>query len=264
MRRLRLILEYDGTRYCGFQRQPGQLTVQGELERRLSRICGHPIQVTGAGRTDTGVHALGQVIHFDTTGCIPVDRVALATNSYGSDLVVRHAEEAPPGFHARFSAVERSYFYFLTPRQPSPFVSRYAVFAPNLQPEADERMRAALAPLVGKRDFSTVAAAGSSGTSVRSLLRAGISRRGTMFRVELTADSFLRSMVRMLVGWLLEIGRGAREPQELADAVFRRDPPGAVVTAAPRGLFLMRVSYPDGFAEGTGAEGIANWWPGCV
>ena len=264
MRRLRLILEYDGTRYCGFQRQPGQLTVQGELERRLSGICGHPVEVAGAGRTDTGVHALGQVIHFDTTGRIPVDRVALATNSYGSDLVVRHAEEAPPGFHARFSAVRRTYHYYLTLRAPSPFASRYAVLASRMRPDAEERMRAALAPLLGRRDFSTVATAGISGSPERTLLRTGVSRRGTMLRVELTADSFLRSMVRMLAGWLLEIGRGAREPHELADAVFRRDPPGAVPIAAPRGLFLMRVDYPDGFCDGMGAEGIADWWPGCA
>jgi tRNA pseudouridine38-40 synthase len=264
VRRLRLILEYDGTRYCGFQRQPGQLTVQGELERRLSRICGHPIEVAGAGRTDTGVHALGQVIHFDTTGRIPVDRVALATNSYGGDLVVRHAEIAPLDFHARFSAVERTYHYFLTMQQPTPFAARYSTFAPGMRPDAQERMKEALAPLVGRRDFSTVAAAGSSGSRERTLLRTAVLRRGTMFRVELTADSFLRSMVRMLAGWLLEIGRGAREPHELAHAVFRRDPPGAVKIAAARGLFLMRVNYPDGFTDGTGAEGIADWWPGCV
>jgi len=264
VRRLRLILEYDGTRYCGFQRQPGQLTVQGELERRLSRICGHPIQVAGAGRTDTGVHALGQVIHFDTTGRIPVERVALATNSYGGDLVVRHVEEAPPDFHARFSAIERTYHYFLSLEQPSPFAARYSVFVPSMRPDAEKRMREALEPLVGKRDFSTVSAAGSSGSVERNLRRTSVCRRGTMFRVELTADSFLRSMVRMLAGWLLEIGRGAREPLELADAVFRRDPPGAVKIAAARGLFLMRVRYPDGFCDGMGADGIANWWPGCV
>lgn len=264
MRRLRLLLEYDGTRYHGFQRQPGEPTVQGELESRLSRICGHPVTVAGAGRTDTGVHALGQVIHFDTTGRIPVDRVALATNSYGGDLVVRHVEETEPDFHARFSAVERTYYYFLTPRRPSPFLNRYAVFAPGLRDDAGERMRQALQPLLGRRDFFTVAAAGGPESTVRTLLRTEVSQRGTLFRVELTADAFLRSMVRMLAGWLLEIGRGAREPHELADAVLRRDPPGAVATAAARGLFLMRVRYPDGYPRARGAEGIADWWPGSV
>jgi tRNA pseudouridine38-40 synthase len=125
-------------------------------------------------------------------------------------------------------------------------------------------MREALEPLIGRRDFSTVAAVEKSGSPERRLLRTAVCQKGTMFRVELTADSFLRSMVRMLVGWLLEIGCGTREPQELADAVFRRDPPGAVKIAAARGLFLMRVTYPDGFPEGTSAEGIADWWPGCV
>lgn len=264
MRRLRLLLEYDGTRFCGFQRQRGEPTVQGELEDRLSRICGHPVTVAGAGRTDTGVHALGQVVHFDTTGRIPVDRVALATNSLGGDLVVRHVEETTPDFHARFSALDRTYFYFVTPRQPSPFLSRYAVFAPGLRDDGEERMRAALALLEGRHDFFTVAAAGGPERTVRTLLRTAVSRQGLLYRVELTADAFLRSMVRMLAGWLLEIGRGAREPHELAEAVLRRDPPGVVATAPARGLFLMRVSYPDGYPGGCGAEGIADWWPGSV
>lgn len=264
MRRLRLLLEYDGTRYCGFQRQPGEPTVQGELEWRLSRICGHPVSVAGAGRTDTGVHALGQVIHFDTTGRIPVDRVALATNSYGGDLVVRYVEETRPDFHARFSAVDRTYFYFLTSRQPSPFLSQYAVYAPKLRDDAAERMRRALLLLLGRRDFFTVAAAGGPEGTIRTLLRTEVSQRGALCRVELTADAFLRSMVRMMSGWLLEIGRGAREPQELADAVLRRDSPGAVATAPAKGLFLMRVSYPDGYPRERDAESIADWWPGSV
>lgn len=262
MRRLRLLLEYDGTGYCGFQRQPGQWTVQGELEARLSRLCGHPVEVVGAGRTDTGVHALGQVVHFDTTGRIPADRIAQAASGEGGDLVVRRVEETSPEFHARYSAVRRTYHYFVSAERPSPFLARYAVYEPRMQEGAAERMRAALAPLLGRHDFTAFAAAGSSGPPVRTLQAAGLTERGRQLRVELTADSFLRSMVRVIVGWLLEVARGRCEPEQVAAVLKRERLPGAAATAPGHGLFLARVEYPDGYPGAGEAERIRAWWPG--
>src|SRR4051794_638556 len=134
MRRLRLVVEYDGTAFCGFQRQPEGRSVQGVLEQRLQDVCGHPAEVTGAGRTDAGVHALGQVVHFDTKSGIPAERLAVAFNNAAGevDVTVRHAEEAPEGFHARFSARRRTYRYYLLREQPSPFMTRYVWRASGL------------------------------------------------------------------------------------------------------------------------------------
>ncbi|MCC2669362.1 MAG: pseudouridylate synthase, partial [Armatimonadetes bacterium] len=218
MRRLRLTLEYDGTGFRGFQRQPGQVTVQGELERRLSLICGHPVELTGAGRTDAGVHALGQVVHFDTTGRIPADGVSRAVNSLGSELVVRHVEETTPAFHARFSAVRRTYHYYVCGFQPSPFLGRHALCEPRLRDDAAQRMEQALRPLLGTHDFTALATAGFTGPAVRTLFEGRMRERGRLLRVELTADGFLRSMVRVITGWLVEIGRGCREPEALGEA----------------------------------------------
>lgn len=262
MRRLRLVVEYDGTRFQGFQRQPQAPTVQGELERRLSRICGHPVEVVGAGRTDTGVHALGQVVHFDTTGRIPVDRIAPALNSHRADLVVRAVEEVGPEFHARYGAVRRTYHYFISRRQPSPFLAPFVLFEPRLGPEAAERMNEALPQLLGTHDFRAFATTGGSGSTVRTLQAARAVRRDSVVRVELTADGFLRSMVRIIVGWLLEIARGERPAADLRAALEGRFGPGAVATAAPRGLFLVAAEYADGFPGEALLTEARAWWPG--
>jgi tRNA pseudouridine38-40 synthase len=261
LRRLRLTLEYDGAQFRGFQRQPGQPTVQGELERRLSLLCGHPVEVTGAGRTDTGVHALGQVVHFDTTGRIPAERVARATNSLGGALVVRHVEETDAEFHARFSALRRTYHYYVSRLQPSPFLGPYALFEPRLRDDAAERLEQALLALHGRHDFRVFAAAGSSGPTSRTIYGSRVSERGGLLRVELTADGFLRSMVRIITGWLIEIGRGDRAPDALEGAL--QGGPGEVATAPPHGLFLARVEYPDRYPVQSEADAARDWWPGC-
>lgn len=262
MRRLRLTLEYDGAPFRGFQRQPGQSTVQGELERRLSLLCGHPVEVTGAGRTDTGVHALGQVVHFDTTGRIPAERVARAANSLGSALVVRHVEETSAEFHARYSAVRRTYHYYVSRFQPSPFLAPYVLYEPRLREDAAERWERALATLRGTHDFSAFAAAGSSGPATRTIFGSRVPERGGLLRMELTADGFLRSMVRIITGWLVEIGRGERAPEALEGAL-QGTTPGEVATAPPHGLFLARVEYPDRYPDLSEAHAPRDWWPGC-
>ncbi|MBM3457562.1 MAG: tRNA pseudouridine(38-40) synthase TruA, partial [Armatimonadetes bacterium] len=155
MRRLRAVAAYDGTEFCGFQRQPGARTVQGVLETALSRLCGHPVAVTGAGRTDAGVHAVGQVVHWETSSRIPAERIGPAVNTLvGPELLVRAVEDVSPDFHARFDAVRRSYRYYVTTLWPTPFRARYVLHEPSLRPEARERMQEALLPLVGEHDFA--------------------------------------------------------------------------------------------------------------
>ncbi|HEU4751764.1 MAG TPA: tRNA pseudouridine(38-40) synthase TruA, partial [Armatimonadota bacterium] len=228
-RRLRLVLEYDGGRFCGFQRQPGQRSVQGELEAGLSALCGHPVATVGAGRTDAGVHALGQVVHFDTTGRIPVERIARALNTaLAPELVVRHVEETETSFHARYHAVSRSYSYFIMRRQPSPFQARYTLYEPALREDAAPRIESAARPLLGRHDFQVFSTGGLHGRSPeRTVLRAGVVAEGDLLRIDLTADSFLRSMVRVIVGLLLEVGRGRRSPESVRQVLRKQEELGA-------------------------------------
>jgi tRNA pseudouridine38-40 synthase len=245
------VLEYDGTRFCGFQRQPGRASVQEALENKLAAVCGHPVSVVGAGRTDAGVHALGQVVHWDTTGRVPVKKIAAAVNSQpGPDLVARGVEETTEAFHARFSAERRTYHYYVTPEQPSPFMERYVLHEPALLSEAAGRMREALAPLLGRHDFRAYSAGElKTRSTVRTLFRAEVEERGSLLCLRFTADAFLRSMVRAMVGALLRIGRGRLAPEEMGRALASGARPAASL-ARPHGLFLMRVDYPDGFPEG--------------
>jgi len=248
VRRVRLVLEYDGGGFHGFQRQKAARTVQGELEAALATVCGHPVETTGAGRTDTGVHALGQVVHFDTTGRIPIRQMELAVNSrLPRAMAVRCVEECGPEFHARFGAVSRTYHYYLARARPTPMRAPYVVHRPRLLPEAAGRMLDAMEPVVGTHDFAPFAGRGEPGAgTVRTLLAAGVEEAGGLVCLSFTANAFLHSMVRLLVGELIWIGSGRREPGALQAALERRETP--LRWAAPAcGLFLMRVDYPDGY-----------------
>ncbi|MFN3648639.1 MAG: tRNA pseudouridine(38-40) synthase TruA [Armatimonadota bacterium] len=265
MRRLRLVLEYDGSRFCGFQRQPDRRSVQETLETALSGPCGHPVRVVAAGRTDTGVHAVGQVVHFETSGRIPAERLEPVANSLlNGELVLRQVEETDPRFHARYSAATRTYRYYVTTRQPTPFAAPFVLYEPRLREHAAERMASALRPLTGRHDFATFCGGMETHTTVRTLHSARVQRQGELLRVELTADAFLRSMVRLITGMLLEVGRGRAEPESLLQALERRDRAAAGMAAPPHGLFLRRVDYPDGYPPQVSAEpvGFAEEWTG--
>ncbi len=251
MRRIRLLLEYDGTGYHGFQRQPEARTVQGDLEDALGMICGHAVSVTASGRTDAGVHALGQVVHFDTLGRIPVDRIpAVLTRLLGGGVVVRGAAEARADFHARFTACDRTYHYYLRPGTPLPMLASSCGSAPASLPASVPTLRRSLAVLRGTHDFSGLASEeGEHRSGVRTLRSVGIRRVGSCYRVELTADSFLRCMVRNIVGFLLQIA--SREAgDDVLEAVLKGGPNRPRCRPAPpQGLFLFRVRYPDPHAD---------------
>lgn len=262
MRRLRLVLEYDGTDFCGFQRQPRQRTVQGYLEKRLEALLGCPTEITAAGRTDAGVHATGQVVHFDTEGRIPADRLEEALQ-YKTDpeLRVRRVEETDSSFHARFSAVGRTYRYYLCPERPSPFIGRYVAWTGGLRVDALERMRAALPAVVGTHDFGAFCAAGAEvHTTVRTVHRAELTELGAVIRLEISADAFLWRMVRSIAGELIEIGRGRREPERLEQALRGQSRTAQSISAPARGLFLVRVDYPDGYgADEPLRDPLTDW-----
>lgn len=245
MRTLRAILQYDGTDFHGFQVQPRLPTVQEAIETKLARVLEEPIRIVGAGRTDAGVHASGQVISFRTAARIPTERLAVALNSLPPfSIVVKEVEPAAEGFHARFSAASRSYQYVLLRGAPSPFLRRYATWAPQLDGVA--RMQAALPYLTGQHDFTSFSAAGAQVShKVRTVLGARLIERGRLVLFRITADGFLQQMVRTIVGTLLEIERGKREPEEIDRILAGRDRRLAGPTAPAHGLCFTRATYEE-------------------
>src|SRR5574340_369122 len=200
MRNLKVTLEYDGTDFRGFQRQPRLRTVQGVLEERFARMLREPVKVVGAGRTDAGVHAVGQVANFTTTRPVPIERMAEALNgALPPDVKVVGCEEVGADFHARRSARSRRYAYTVIERdRPSPLLGRYALLSPPGL--SVERMAEAAAGLVGRHDFRAFQAAGSeTKTTERRLLRLDCLRQADRITITAEAESFLYQMVRLMV-----------------------------------------------------------------
>jgi tRNA pseudouridine38-40 synthase len=245
MRTLRATLEYDGTEFHGFQVQADLPTVQQAVEAKLARVTGETIRIVGAGRTDAGVHATGQVISFTTEARIPTEKLAIALNSLPPySVVARDVREVAEGFHARFGATSRSYQYAILRGEPSPFLRRYAALVPELR--RVDRMRAALEPLVGRHDFTSFCAAGAEVKNrVRTVTEARLVERGRLVLLEITADGFLQQMVRTIVGTLLEVERGIREPEAMAEILAARDRRQAGSTAPAHGLCFTRATYDE-------------------
>jgi tRNA pseudouridine38-40 synthase len=244
VRRLKLWLEYNGTNYHGWQRQPNTVTVQGTVEACLGTITNHAVRLQAAGRTDAGVHALGQVAHFDTASTLAVTTLQRGLNSLlPADIVVLRVEETTAAFHARFSAVQKTYAYVIRNHVlRSAFQVPFSWYIPyGLDVPA---MRQAARVLVGRHDFSAFRAASCGARhAVRHLTHLAIKRRGARLFFVLRADGFLQYMVRNIVGTLVEVGRGKLPPGCLADILQSRQRQRAGPTAPAHGLFLVRVSY---------------------
>jgi tRNA pseudouridine38-40 synthase len=244
----RVTLAYDGTDFLGWQlqRPGGGRTVQGVLEEALGRLAGGArVPVLGAGRTDTGVHALGQVASFDLPRGIPPEDLRRALNGLlPGDVRVLDSAVAPEGFHPRKSALSKVYRYELDCGgvQP-PQRRRTAAFVP--WPLDQAAVRAAAALYLGRRDFASLASAGGSAkTTVRTVLRSEAAFSGATLLYETEADGFLRKMVRSMVGGLIAAGRGAARVEDLARALESRDRRSWPAPAPARGLALVRVTYP--------------------
>jgi len=244
-RRLKLVVGYRGTRYHGWQIQPNVLTVQGTLEAALKTIVNETIRVHASGRTDAGVHALGQVVHFDTTSPIAISSLLWGLNSLlPADVVVKRAREVTTDFHARYSARRKTYAYVVHnhPLRPAFHMSYVWHLTPPLDLSA---MQSAGAVLIGQHDFSAFRAASCAAKSpVRSLMRLTVQRRGKRILFLLTADGFLQHMVRNIVGTLVQIGRGQIDAASMPVILQSRQRHMAGPTAPPQGLYLVRVMYP--------------------
>ncbi len=239
----KLLLHYDGRAFHGWQSQPGLRTVQSAVEEALAAIYGNPLRVHGAGRTDAGVHARGQVAHFHASARHTPFVLRRALNAkLPDDVWVADARRVSPRFHARFDAVARTYRYYLGTEDlaHSPFHRRYCWALPEALPE--ERLQRAADDVVGEHDFSGFARLGP-GSRVCRVSRAAWERDPLGWRFEITANRFLRGMVRALVGACVAVARGTLDRAALAAGLERPEAASSPALAPPQGLFLWDVQY---------------------
>jgi len=245
-RNIKMVLQYDGTRYCGWQWQKNALTIQAVMEEKIQVLTKEQVRVIASGRTDTGVHALHQVCHFLTHSDMDPDSIRKGLNSLlPEDILVRHAEQAPLDFHARYSVKSKAYEYRIHNReQPDLFLRHYAWHVARKLDIAC--MEACVSMLRGRHDFSSFKSARSDNLNpVREMIRAELhapSGEG-LIRFVFEADGFLRHMVRNIVGTVVEVGSGRISPDEFLKIVEAKDRKRAGVKAPPQGLFLTMVRY---------------------
>lgn len=245
---IKLTLAYDGTDFHGFQSQRGAgrplRTVQGVLEDVLTHIVGTPVAVTGAGRTDAGVHARGQVVTFATDGAIPVERwTRLLNDRFPRDMVALSAQNVPPTFHPRYDAKRKIYRYTVeTAPLPNIFTRR---FSAHLGRALDtESMRRAASYFIGTHDFTSFSAARAAVTSrVRTLYDVRLSREGSLVHIWYEGNSFLQYMVRIITGTLVDVGLGRRAACDVPEILAAKDRTCAGPTMPPQGLTLWEVTY---------------------
>ena len=244
MKRIKLTVAYDGTDYCGWQVQNNGPTIEGELNKVLSRVTGTPVKVIGASRTDAGVHAKGNVAVFDTESRIPPERFMYVLNSFlPPDVVVTNSCRVAGDWHPRHCDSEKTYEYRVLNREvPDPLHRRDAYFVSY--PLNLPNMRRAAAALTGTHDFKSFCCAQSEAeNTVRTLYELDIRKDGELLVFTARGSGFLYNMVRILVGTLLEVGRGKRKPEDMPAILEKKDRQAAGMTAPPQGLTLVEIRY---------------------
>jgi len=246
--RIALGIEYDGTAYNGWQRQKTGLGVQQRVEEALQTVANHDIEVTCAGRTDTGVHAAGQVVHFDTDSQRDDRGWLLGANSnMPDDISVIWAQHVADDFHARFHATGRNYRYRILNRLQRSALHRHRAWWVYAPLDA-EKMNIAAQHLLGEHDFSTFRAAGcGANTPHRNVTQIAVMRDGDWITLSISANAFLQHMVRNIMGSLAAVGEGEQHPDWLAEILASRDRKRAGIAAPPHGLTLMSADYPEAY-----------------
>ncbi len=241
-------VEYLGTPYCGWQRQTHSPSVQSHVENALSQVAAHPVQVYCAGRTDTGVHAIGQVIHFETQAQRPSKAWVLGGNAHlPDDIAIQWAQVMPEDFHARFTAISRRYRYVIANTSSRPGVLNGQVTWVR-DPLDEQLMNQAAQALRGEQDFTSFQAAScQSPTPFRNVFQVKVERRKEFVIVDICANAFLHHMVRNIVGSLIEVGRGNQKAEWIDWLLKQKDRTIAAPTAASDGLYFVQVNYPKGY-----------------
>lgn len=247
MRRIRLTVAYDGTDYCGWQVQPNGITVEEVLNKAVSKLTGEDIHVIGASRTDSGVHALGNVAVFDTRSSIPPERMAYALNQrLPEDIVIVKSEEVPAEWHPRYrDDITKTYEYHIyNARVPDPLKQRTCAFVSF--PMDIEKMRAGAAYLVGEHDFVSFCNVRTNvEDTVRTVNRIAIWQDGAEIVMEIEGNGFLYNMVRIIAGTLIRVGRGFYEPEKVKEILETKKRTEAGITAPPQGLVLKEIRYGE-------------------
>jgi len=259
--RIALAVEYDGSQFCGWQIQPHCHSVQAELEQALSRIADEPVTVSCSGRTDTGVHAIAQVVHFDTTAVRPIRAWTFGANTHlNAQVAVHWAGEVSDEFHARFKALNRSYQYRILNRGTRSGLHANKLSWVNQQLDVDS-MHAAAQQLLGVHDFSAFRSADCQAKhAVRDLQQLDVKRIGQLITIDVRANGFLHNMVRILSGCLIRIGKGEADAAWLLDVLNAQDRTRAGMTAPAQGLCFVQPQYPAEFGIPDFRELAANPW----
>lgn len=249
MKKIAMGVEYDGSRYAGWQFQDGVTTVQQVVEQAVSKVAAQSVRVICAGRTDAGVHARCQVIHFETSAVRDERAWVLGSNvNLPGDVVILWAREVPLDFHARFAATRRSYEYIIYNRWVRPGLLRKRVSWVHSPLDAAQ-MALAARYLVGEHDFSAFRASSCQAKHAqREILALEVHRRGDLVTIQVTANAFLHHMVRNIAGALISVGSGEHKPEWIGQVLRGKDRTKSGVTAVPHGLYLTQVSYPEQFA----------------
>ncbi|MEN6349142.1 MAG: tRNA pseudouridine(38-40) synthase TruA [Syntrophomonas sp.] len=247
MGRIKLIMEYDGSNYHGFQIQKNAHTVQAELEKAIYRLSDEQVTITCAGRTDAGVHALGQVVAFDSGATIPGDKWTPALNSFlPADIQVLESRQVKDSFNPRFDAVSKRYIYKIYRRKNG--ASIYRNYSLCNTEELDlKAMQEGCGLIEGRQNFRAFCASGSSAkTFERRVIRCQITEKEPWLCLEIEADGFLYNMVRIITGTILQVGRSKYSPEYIKEIISLRDRTLAGPTVPPQGLYLVVVNYPPG------------------
>lgn len=245
MRNIKMVLEYDGTRYHGWQRQKNRLTIQQLLEEAIHRITQESATVIGSGRTDAGVHAINQVANFLTSSTLDETKLIKGINSIlPNDIVVKQLYEIDGSFHARYHAKSKIYLYQIFNHSIRSALARFYAWFVREPLDFDSMKEAALL-LTGKHDFSSFCASGCRiKNHIRTVNKIDLEDdKYGMLRIYVEADGFLKYMVRNMVGMLVDVGRGRRNPSEITSVIDAKDRKKAAITAPPHGLFLKEVKY---------------------
>lgn len=245
MRNIKLIIEYDGKDFNGWQKQPNKLNIQGEIEKAIERITGEKVDLMASGRTDAGVHAIGQVANFKTNSNMPIEKIPIALNTnLKKSIIIKSSEEVEERFHSRLNCKRKTYRYIINNSKYGTAIYR------NLETHIPmklniQKMQEAVKYFEGEHDFKAFKASGtSSKSSVRTIYKAEvIQKENEKIYIELTGSGFLYNMVRIISGTLVDVGLGKIEPEEIKNIIKSQKRENAGKTLPPQGLYLVKVEY---------------------